>query len=405
MIKISGGALVEVLTPSFETAAKPRVSFDAAHILFVGRKESSHRFSVWQMMVDGKEPHEVVGCEGNCLQAEWLSTLYTLDDAAPSRRIAFACLPDDGGPPTIFTSRLDGTDRRPITFTPLGAVDPIALPDGRLFFRNPAERTDQMRGEEKKDFAGSFAVHIDGTDLSAFTAAEALPRRANSEVAHSTTDSANIDETHRFRPRLSDGRRLESRTIEQTNSKGLAAVDPATGLIEVLYDSAEWDEFDPVAVVPREEPAGHSSVVRDSAKADLYCMDASLTEGTTLAKDGVRRVRVFEAETRATSLSERSLGEAAIEDDGSFFIEVPARTPIRLELLGKDGEVLRGMKNWTWVMPGERRGCIGCHEDRQLAPPNRHVLALRKPAQKLRLPDTTEISPSSPIQVRQREQP
>ncbi len=30
-------------------------------------------------------------------------------------------------------------------------------------------------------------------------------------------------------------------------------------------------------------------------------------------------------------------------------------------------------------MPKESRGCIGCHEDRELTPPNRHVLALRKP--------------------------
>ena len=38
------------------------------------------------------------------------------------------------------------------------------------------------------------------------------------------------------------------------------------------------------------------------------------------------------------------------------------------------------MRSWLWVMPGERRGCIGCHEDRELTPPNRHVQALRKDA-------------------------
>ena len=355
------------------------------------------------MKVDGSEQREVVDCEGNCVQVEWLSTLYTLDDAAPSRRIAYVCLPDDGGPPSIFTSRLDGTDRRQITFTPFGAVDPFALPDGRLFFRNPAEPTGQMRMVEKPYLTTSFVVHIDGTDLSAFTVA-AFSRRANSEVGLSTAKSARFDERPLFRSRLADGRGLDSMMIEQAKSKGLVAVDPASDLTEVVYDSAEWDELDPVAVAPRKEPAGHSSAVRDSANAEIYCLDTSLTEGTTIAKDRVRRVRVFEAETRATSFSERSLGEAAIEEDGSFFVEVPARTPIRLELLGKDGEVLRGMKNWTWVMPGERRGCIGCHEDRQLAPPNRHVLALRKPAQKLRMPDSADISPTSAIQVRPRGQ-
>jgi hypothetical protein len=36
-------------------------------------------------------------------------------------------------------------------------------------------------------------------------------------------------------------------------------------------------------------------------------------------------------------------------------------------------------------MPMERRGCIGCHEDRELAPPNRHVIALRKMPQQIGL--------------------
>jgi len=34
-------------------------------------------------------------------------------------------------------------------------------------------------------------------------------------------------------------------------------------------------------------------------------------------------------------------------------------------------------------MPNEQRGCIGCHEDRERTPPNRHPMALR--AQPLRI--------------------
>ena len=72
------------------------------------------------------------------------------------------------------------------------------------------------------------------------------------------------------------------------------------------------------------------------------------------------------------------LGEADVERDGSFFLEVPARTPLRLETLDEKGDILQAMTSWVWVMPRERRGCIGCHEDRELTPPNRHVFALRK---------------------------
>ena len=48
------------------------------------------------------------------------------------------------------------------------------------------------------------------------------------------------------------------------------------------------------------------------------------------------------------------------------------------------GDVSFSMENWIWVMPRESRGCIGCHEDRELTPPNRHVFALRKPPHVLR---------------------
>ena len=59
-----------------------------------------------------------------------------------------------------------------------------------------------------------------------------------------------------------------------------------------------------------------------------------------------------------------------IEDDGSFHIQVPASTPIAFELLDAEGRVVARQNEWAWVMPREWRGCIGCHEDRELVPPN-----------------------------------
>ncbi len=79
------------------------------------------------------------------------------------------------------------------------------------------------------------------------------------------------------------------------------------------------------------------------------------------------------------TIGEEALGTVPVESDGSFYMEVPARTPLRLQTLDADGAVLQTMRSWIWVMPEEARGCIGCHEDRELTPPNRHVLALRKP--------------------------
>jgi len=131
------------------------------------------------------------------------------------------------------------------------------------------------------------------------------------------------------------------------------------------------------------EPRGSSSVVRDElATGQLYCLDSRISdEALTGAIHRVRVIAVKPAAAAGTqaSIEPEVLGETAVEADGSFFLELPARTPFRLATLDERGAVLRTMNTWMWLMPGERRGCIGCHEDRERTPPNRHVLALRKP--------------------------
>jgi hypothetical protein len=80
----------------------------------------------------------------------------------------------------------------------------------------------------------------------------------------------------------------------------------------------------------------------------------------------------------AVTLQERSLGEAPIEKDGSFFIAVPPDRPVRFELLAPSGRVIRAQRSWIWTRPGEEHGCAGCHEDRALAPENRWPMALHR---------------------------
>ena len=64
--------------------------------------------------------------------------------------------------------------------------------------------------------------------------------------------------------------------------------------------------------------------------------------------------------------------------------------------------MLQAMGSSFWVMPGERRGCIGCHEDRELTPPNRHVLALREEPVKVGIDedlDTEPVDPRPPTRI------
>jgi hypothetical protein len=55
-------------------------------------------------------------------------------------------------------------------------------------------------------------------------------------------------------------------------------------------------------------------------------------------------------------------------------------------MLDKNDMAIRTQKAWTWVMGNENRGCIGCHEAREMAPPNKIVDAIMKPPVELTIP-------------------
>jgi hypothetical protein len=129
------------------------------------------------------------------------------------------------------------------------------------------------------------------------------------------------------------------------------------------------------------KPQGHLSVV-DPAKphGDVFCVDARPAGASR-----VRSVRLAVAGEVANPL-----GEAPVEDDGSFFARVPADVPLVLDVVDEAGRVVAAQHTPFWVRPGETRGCIGCHEDPDTAPPNVRPVAVRGAPARLAPPPATE---------------
>jgi len=75
------------------------------------------------------------------------------------------------------------------------------------------------------------------------------------------------------------------------------------------------------------------------------------------------------------------LGTVPVEADGSARFIVPARKPLLFQALDKDGFAYQTMRSVTYVQPGERVSCIGCHEDRLTAPGA--AVALSRPASRI----------------------
>jgi hypothetical protein len=63
------------------------------------------------------------------------------------------------------------------------------------------------------------------------------------------------------------------------------------------------------------------------------------------------------------------LGTVPVEPDGSAYFRVPARKPVYFQAVDASGRAVQTMRSVAYLQPGERRGCVGCHERPGTAPP------------------------------------
>ena len=202
---------------------------------------------------------------------------------------------------------------------------------------------------------------------------------------------------------LPDGKLLVSyRTELPGSSFSIYRISPETGkLLSEVYKEDGWHSVDAHALTPHPRVEGRSTWVNYNIKSGVfYCLDAYMTdrpEGKKIPPGSIKRLRVIEGlpihqETQSNQSSgrrfglKRILGLLPMEEDGSFHIKVPANTPISFQLLDENNMALQTQQSWIWVMPNESRGCIGCHENEEMSPPNRLADAVIKPSVNLTLP-------------------
>ncbi|MBM4041052.1 MAG: hypothetical protein FJ290_21335 [Planctomycetes bacterium] len=141
----------------------------------------------------------------------------------------------------------------------------------------------------------------------------------------------------------------------------------------------------PHLIPPIEENRGRGTRTKDEDdNATLVLMD--VYEGLASAPRGeAKLLRIIEDVPRkgvheggvictsGTSIYtvKRIFGTVPIEDDGSAHFAVPADRNVYFEVLDAKHREIQRMRSVVCLKPGERRTCIGCHEPRTAAPPNR----------------------------------
>lgn len=63
------------------------------------------------------------------------------------------------------------------------------------------------------------------------------------------------------------------------------------------------------------------------------------------------------------------LGIVDVHPDGSAMFTAPSETPLYFQLLDENGDMIQTMRSWSTLQPGEYFSCVGCHLDKNVAPP------------------------------------
>ena len=438
-----------VLTASFHSAADPEVSFDGRSILFAGKKAASDPWCVFEMKADGTAARQITCGAAGARQPVYQSTIYTITptNVEPWGQVAFVGenpgeRNEAGAAPntSLWSCKTDGTALRRLTYNLSNDRDPVILADGRMVYagwlRSP--------GREPADRVALLGVNEDGTDyqtyvgdqglrakrtpaptangLVVFVEAEGIEGDGAGRLAsvsqvrplHSYRSlSAEADGLFRSPSPLPDGRVLVAWRPKPPTAEPYAIhrFDPATGAREKAFGETGWHSVQAKLVAPRPMPDARSSVVRDDdPEGKLYTIDVGIqAPGRALPKGAVKTLRVVEGvpATADRPVVRRLLGDVPIAEDGSYQVQVPANTPVQIELLDASGTALR-TSAWIWVRNHAAQGCVGCHEDPERTPPNRLMKALQAPApvlnpppnERRRLTDAHGAPPPSAAEVR-----
>ena len=285
-------------------------------------------------------------------------SVSSLSVSYDGRPFVFSGRREADGAAGIWEMAIDGPGARLVTRGNGEPADPIYLPDGRILYSDSvaADRTGvenaralySCRDDGSEAARLTFGAHADGRPEMLPDGRVLFERRYSSPI----TERASIRMT--IHP---DGTQVAFH--DDGTLSGMTASEPGT---------------------PRARPPILTSVVSaDRHTGTLLCLDAyasRLPVVAALPRGAIRTVVVTRANEGAGG---EILGEARVHPDGSFFIEVPADVALRLTLLGEDRRPLASLDSGVWVRANENRGCIGCHEEPDLAPENRRPLAIAEP--------------------------
>jgi len=201
-------------------------------------------------------------------------------------------------------------------------------------------------------------------------------------------------------------------------NRGIYLID-RFGNRELLYRDPSIPCLSPIPFVPRPRPpvipdqTVHTAEARERAgptppKATIAVMNMYDAEFTWPKDTKIKALRLIQLLPKSTAPPNKPrigvanqtnaravLGTVPVEADGSAYFEAPVAVPFYFQALDSQGLAVQSMRSVTYVHPGERLTCRGCHEPKLASPPSKsptRPLAMKRAPSPMR-PDVDGSNP------------